>query len=121
MVEPILTAKVLQFAENMDLINPQFKFDIAGTQWRHLSDWKVKTADLLRRLGRPTSLLFLKKETLGKTIFYSAENVGGKIVVTDRSYSEQESNPDPDKALYFGEKEKLALSTIGGGGEDKGG
>ena len=90
--EPILTPEVMQFAQNMDMINPEYSFD--GRRWRSYSDTKVKTTDLIKQLKKHTATMFIRKRTLGKVIFYSVENVNGKVVVTDRSYTEEEgSNP----------------------------
>jgi len=96
--EPVLTPEVMQFARNMDMVNPEYSFD--GNRWHSYLNTKVKTTDLIKQLKKHTATVFIRKKTLGKVIFYSVENVNGKIVVTDRSYTEEIS--------YL--KEKAAVS-----------
>jgi len=77
--------------------------------WESPPDWKEYVGTSYR--GKSALAIYIpESESLNASLlWHKFEDAlfGGKI------------NPEPDKALYFGEKEKLALSTIGGGGIDK--
>jgi len=83
---------ISQWAKNMDMFISQVKF---GT-----GSWKDSSVyggiQNLIKLLKPGDTVFVKKVTLETTLFYSVENVNGKIEVTDRSYPTEELN-DPKK------------------------
>ena len=95
--EPVLSPRVMEFVHNMDMIYPEYSFD--GFRWHSYLDTKVKTINLINQLKKHTATVFIRKKTLGKVIFYSVENVNGKIVVTDRSYTEEPSEQVPKSKL----------------------
>jgi len=80
-------ADVNQWAKNMDMFPTEVKFGTGN--WR---DSKVYGGiQSLLKVLKPGDLVFVRKVTLETTLFYSVENIGGKIEVTDRSFPTEAS------------------------------
>ena len=80
-------ADVNQWAKNMDMFPTEVKF---GT-----GVWKDSKAyggiQGLLKVLKPGDLVFVRKATLETTLFYSVENIDGRIEVTDRSFPTEAS------------------------------
>ena len=80
-------ADVNQWAKNMDMFPTEVKF--GSGVWR---DSKVYGGiQGLLKVLKPGDLVFVRRVTLETTLFYSVENIGGKIEVTDRSFPTEAS------------------------------
>jgi len=100
---------VSQWAKNMDMITPQVKFG-GSNIWRDSNIYGG--IQKLIKVLKPGDTVFIKKVTLETTLFYSVENVNGKIEVTDRSFPSEEPKvpaavptqpppPNPKEELEF--------------------
>ena len=100
---------VSQWAKNMDMFPTEVKFETGI--WRD-SKWYGGIQGLIKVL-KPGDLAFVRKVTLETTLFYSVENVNGKIEVIDRSFPTEEFEP---ALAYLPDSPEYLTQTIGASG-----